>query len=129
MKTPSEIKKDIYRFICASDLKDAITGEVSYTGRETDKEDCCISLQDSDNDQIQTAFVYVNVYVPKIPNNGRMKDNISRLSILEKLCEKVLMCGDGDTFRFELRKQLTLDVNGKDESVITNKLEYLQFNG
>ena len=129
MNTPTEIKIDLYRHITPSALAEAITGNVSYTGRETDREDCCISVQDSDNDQIQTAFVYVNVYVPKIPNNGRKIDNVPRLKVLEKLCEQVLQTGRGETFRFELKKQLTIDVRGKDESVISNKIEYSQFNG
>lgn len=129
MKTPTEIKIDLYRHICASELKKAITGEVSYTGRETDKEDCIINVQDSDNSQIQTAFVYVNVYVPKKPNNGKMRDDARRLKELEKLCETVLSIGRGETFRFELTKQLTKGVQGKDESVISNKIEYKQFNG
>lgn len=129
MKTPTEIKQDLYRYICGTDLKTAITGEVSYTGRETDREDCCIDVQDGDAEQIQTAFVYVRIYVPMIPNNGRMKPNITRIKPLEKLCEQVFASGFGDTFRFELKKQLTTQVQGKDEYVISNKIEYKQFNG
>lgn len=129
MKTPKEICKDIYKFVCATEIKDAITGKVSYTGRKTDKEDCCIELQDNDCDQVQTAFVYVRIYVPNMTSGGKSVENVPRTEPLEKLCATLLERGHGDTFRFELKQQLTLPVQGKDEFVITNKIEYSQFNG
>lgn len=128
MKTEVEIREDMYAFICGCGLDDFISGVVSYTGRETNKEDCIISVQDSDSDQIQTAFVYVNVYVPDISSGGRKQENVLRTEELSKLFARTLESGFGDTFRFELVKQRIKAVNGKDEHVIMNKIEYLTLN-
>lgn len=128
MKTEVEIREDMYAFICGCGLEDSISGVVSYTGRETSKEDCIISVQDSDSDQIQTAFVYVNVYVPDISSGGRKQENVLRTEELSKLFAQTLESGFGDTFRFELVKQNIKAVNGKDEHVIINKIEYKSLN-
>lgn len=128
MKTDVQIRQDMYQYINAQGLGQSITGEVSYTGRETDKEDCVISVQDSDAEQTQTAIVYVNVYVPDISSGGRKQEAVSRTEELATLFAEKLESGFGDTFRFELKKQRIIPVNGKKEHVITHKIEYLQSN-
>ena len=128
MKTDIEIRQDIYKVVCNSDIKTTITGEVSYTGRSTDTEDCIISLQDNDNEQIQEAFVYVNVYVKNITSGGVSKEDVKRTKTLAKLCSEVLDHGVGESFKFHLAKQRVIAVNGKDEFCISNKLSYNNFN-
>ena len=129
MRTDIEIRQDIYKFVCASAIKEAITGKVSYTDDHDDGEDCMISVPDNENAQIQDVFVYVRVYVPNINSNGKSVENVSRTGTLAKLCSQVLESGFGHTFRFTLDKQITKPVNGKDEHCISNRLRYHNFNG
>ena len=129
MKTPKEICKDIFAYINGTELKDAITGVVSYNGRKTDREDCCIQLQDNMTAQVQECFVYVRIYVKDIVSDGKDVEDISRTEVLERLCSEVLESGFGDDFRFDLDQQLTLKVADRDEHCITNRVEYKHFNG
>ena len=132
MKTDVEVRQDIYRYIMASALhgENGVTGTIGYQGRDdgSKTEDCIISILDNVNGQIQDCDVNVNIYVQNINSGGRSVENISRTKPLAKLSEDVLKKGHGDTFRFELRKQRILAVQGKDEYVINNKLRYKQFN-
>lgn len=130
MKTDVEVRQDIYKYIVASDIKTTITGSVGYQGRDdgAKTEDCIISILDNVNGQIQDCDVNVNIYVQNIKSGGRSVENVSRTKVLAKLAETVLNRGYGDSFRFELRKQRILPVQGKDEYVINNKLRYKQFN-
>ena len=128
MKTDVEIKQDMYACIVSCGLNAEISGSVGYTGRETDKEDCIISVLDSDAEQVQTAIVYVNVYVPDITSGGRKQEDVSRTEVLSKLFSEKLQSGFGETFRFSLRKQRIEAVQGRDEHVITHRIEYLQLN-
>lgn len=132
MKTDVEVRQDIYNFIMASDLhgNSGVTGTISYQGRDdkSHTEDCIISILDNVNGQIQDCDVNVNIYVQNINSGGRSVENITRTKPLAKLASEVLKKGHGDTFRFELRKQRILAVQGKDEFVINNKLRYKSFN-
>ena len=132
MKTDVEVRQDIYKYIMASELhgRNGVTGTIGYQGRAdgAKTEDCIISILDNVNGQIQDCDVNVNIYVQNINSGGRSVENVSRTKALSKLAETVLNSGYGDSFRFELRKQRILQVQGKDEYVINNKLRYKQFN-
>ena len=93
MKTDTDICKDIYHIVKDSAIKTAITGNVTYTGRETDKEDCVISVLDSMSGQIQDCKVNVNIYVQDITSGGVAKPNIPRITELADISKKVF--GDG----------------------------------
>lgn len=131
MKTDIDICKDIFHIVMGSPIKapiTGITGNVTYTGRETDKEDCVISVLDSMNGQIQDSKVNVNIYVHDITSNGLIKSNIPRISELSNICKDVFGDGKrsvfGDGFRVTLEKQRVLPVNGKNEHVINNTIRY-----
>nr|DAZ47676.1 MAG TPA: hypothetical protein [Caudoviricetes sp.] len=128
MKTDTDICKDIYHIVTDSAIKTAITGNVTYTGRETDKEDCVISVLDSMNGQIQDSKVNVDIYVQDITSNGLIKPNVSRISKLSDISKEVFGDGRrsvfGDGFRVTLEKQRVLSVNGKNEHVIKNTIRY-----
>lgn len=128
MKTDIDICKDIYHIVMDSAIKKAITGEVSYYGRKTDKEDCVISVLESLNGQIQDCKVNVNVYVQNMTSGGKLVENVQRIDTLCNVCKD--MFGDGkrsvfgDGFKISLEKQRVLPVSGKDEYVINNTLRY-----
>lgn len=128
MKTDIEICKDVYRIVLASLIKETVTGEISYTGRKTDKEDCVISVLESLNGQIQDCKVNVNIYVQNISSGGKLVENVSRADVLCNVCKEVFGDGRrsvfGDGFKITLEKQRVLPVNGKDEHVVNNTLRY-----
>lgn len=128
MKTDIEICKDVYRIVLASLIKETVTGEISYTGRKTDKEDCVISVLESLNGQIQDCKVNVNIYVQNISSGGKLVENVSRADVLCNACKEVFGDGRrsvfGDGFKITLEKQRVLPVNGKDEHVVNNTLRY-----
>ncbi len=134
MKSDIDIKQDMYLYLMASDIKDAIGGEISYTGRDgkAATEDCIISVLDNEYGQIQDAYVNVNIYVQNINSDGRSVENVPRLKELCSLCERVLGTPMSSRFvgslRFYIEKQLILPVNGKNEHVINNKVRYKQSN-
>jgi len=133
MKDDVDIRQDIYLFLMDSAIKEAIGGEISYTGRgNANTEDCIISVLDNEFGQIQDAYVNVNIYVQNINSDGRSVENVPRLKELCSLCERVLGTPMSSRFvgslRFYIEKQLILPVNGKNEHVINNKVRYKQSN-
>lgn len=128
MKTDIDIRKDIYHIVMGSAIKATITGEVSYYGRKTDKEDCVISVLTSLNGQIQDCKVNVNVYVQNMTSGSKLIENVPRADELCNVCKEVFGDGKrsvfGDGFKIFLEKQLVLPVNGRDEHVINNTLRY-----
>ncbi len=126
MKTDVEIRQDVFAYVKASAIKNAITGEVRIIPRSAKSkvEDCIISVQDNDNGQIQDAFVNVNVYVPNMTSGGESVENLPRTKTLAEICSCVLKDVYLGTYRFFLAKQRILPVQGKDECVINNRLRY-----
>lgn len=126
MKTDVEIRQDVYKIVMKSAIKDAINGDVRYTGRKkgSNGEDCIISVVDSDAAQIQDGIVNVNIYVQNITSDGESVENVQRTKSLAKVCDEVLKCVYGDGFRIYIEKQRILPVNGKDEHVINNRIRY-----
>ena len=59
---------------------------------------------------------------------GQADDNSSRLRKLCKLATEVLEVQRGEDYRFTLDKQRLMEVNGKNEHFINNKLLYKQVN-
>lgn len=130
MKSDIEIKDDVYRVIKGSDLEKAITGKLSKTKRPagSDKEDIVISMLDNGKGQIQEAFVNVNIYVPDDLRSGQAEENSARLRQLCKLAAELLEVQRGEDYRFTLDKQRVMEVNGKNEHFINNKLLFKQVN-
>lgn len=126
MKSDIEIKDDIYKIIQGSSLKKAVTGKLSKTQRpaSSDKEDIVISVLDNGSGQKQEAFVNVNIYVPDYIRDGQAEEYTIRLRELCRLSYELLFKCRGDGFRVDSSgsKQRVLEVNGKDEHFINNKL-------
>ena len=130
MKSDIEIKDDVYKVIKGSILEETITGKLSKTNRpiNSDKEDIVISLLDNGKGQIQEAFVNVNIYVPDNIRDGQAEENSIRLRQLCKLSAELLEVQRGENYRFTLDKQRVIEVNGKNEHFINNKLFFKQVN-
>lgn len=130
MKTDIDIKDDIYMFVKSSSLLKKVSGSLSKTIRpeNSNKEDIVISVLANQNGQMQEAYVNVNVYVPDIKRKNHTEENSSRLRTLCKESSELFKVGRGNDFRFVLESQRVLEVNGKDEHVINNKLLYKQNN-
>lgn len=126
MKSDIDIKDDIYKHIKGSILEKEITGVLKKTKRPTNsnKEDIVISILDNGTGQMQEAFVNVNIYVPDNIRDNQSEEKSSRLRLLCKMAEELLESGRGESYRFVLDKQRVLEVNGKNEHFINNKLLY-----
>ena len=90
----------------------------------SDREDIVISILENGSGQIQEAFVNVNIYVKDNIRNGEAEMNDARCRELCKVAIQVLETGHGESYRFTLNKQRVLEVNGKNEHFINNKLLY-----
>ena len=126
IKSDIEIKDDIYRFIKGSKLEKVVNGKLSKTKRpsESDKEDIVISVLENGTGQMQEAFVNVNIYVSDNKRNNQSEEASIRLRELCRLSYELLEVGRGEGYRFTLDKQRVLEVNGKNEHFINNKLLY-----
>ncbi len=126
IKSDIEIKDDIYRFIKGSKLEKVVNGKLSKTKRpsESDKEDIVISVLENGTGQMQEAFVNVNIYVSDSNRNNQSEEATIRLRELCRLSYELLEVGRGEGYRFTLDKQRVLEVNGKNEHLINNKLLY-----
>lgn len=130
MKSDIDIKDDIFMFIKGSELENSVTGKLSKTIRPSNSndEDIVISILSNQNAQIQEAFVNVNIYVPDLIRGGQSEENTIRLRELCNLSKNLLEVGRGNDFRFQLDSQRVMQVQGKDEHFINNKLLYRQCN-
>lgn len=130
IKTDIDIKDDVYNYINRSELKKTVTGKLSKTKRpaNSSKEDIVISILENGSGQYQEAYVNVNIYVKDLSRNNQSEEYTTRLRELCRVADKVLSVFHGETFRCTLDKQRVLEVNGKDEHVINNRLFYQQIN-
>ena len=130
MKSDIEIKDDIYQIIKGSALEKAVTGKLKKTRRpaNSNKEDIVIPILENGSGQVQEAFVNVNIYVSDDVRDGQAEENSSRLRQLCKLATELLEVQRREDYRFTLDKQRVMEVNGKNEHFINNKLLYKQVN-
>lgn len=130
MKSDIDIKDDIYMFIKGSPLENAVNGKLSKTLRPagSSNEDIVISMLSNQNAQIQEAFVNVNIYVRDLVRDNQTEEDTIRLRELCNLAKSLLEVGRGNDFRFILDSQRVLEVEGKSEHFINNKLLYRQCN-
>lgn len=130
MKTDIDIKDEIFMLIKGSSLAYEVTGKLSKTVRPngSDYEDIVISVLANQNAQIQEAIVNVNIYVKDVMRNNQPEENVPRLRKLSNLAKRLLSVGRGEGFRFILDSQRIMEVNGKNEHLINNRLLYRQCN-
>ena len=130
MKSDIDIKDDIYEFIKGSSLEYEVTGKLSKTKRPygSNNEDIVISVLANQNGEIQEAFVNVNIYVKDIVRNKQSEEDTIRLRQLCNIAKNLLDVGRGNDYRFTLDSQRIMEVEGKSEHIINNRLLYRQCN-
>lgn len=131
MRSDVEIKTDVFHYIMGSDLQKAVTGVVRKTGKRphnSKNEDIIISMLANVNGQIQTATVNVNIYVTAKDVDGQAEEPTQRLSVLCGLASSLFDVFRGAGYRARLLEQRVLEVEGANEYVINNKIEYKQNN-
>jgi hypothetical protein len=131
MKSDIAIKTDVFRHIQGSDLDNEVTGVIRKTGKRpagSKAEDIVISMLANVNGQIQKATVNVNIYVAANVINGQAEEKTNRLEVLCALASNLFEVFHGDNFRAALLEQRVFEVEGANEYVINNKIEYKQLN-
>ena len=131
MKSDIDIKTDVFHRIQGSDLANEVTGVVRKTGKRpkgSKKEDIVISMLANQNGQIQNATVNVNIYVAAEIVNGQAEEKSLRLKTLCDLAGSLFEVFRGNDYRAHLLEQRVFEVEGADEYVINNKIEYKQVN-
>lgn len=130
MKTDVDIKDDIYKYLKSTTLVSEVSGKLSKTKRPEGSilEDVVISILANENGQVQEAYVNVNIYVSDLFRDNQYEENTSRLRKLCTLSESLLKVVRGNDYRVTLDSQRVLEVNGKNEHCINNKLLYQQYN-
>lgn len=81
-RTGEEIASYFYALIDGSTIKSTINGGVykqETRPKNSTREDAVIIFSSGLDDQIQTGFVHVNIYVPDINNGDTVVPNTSRL--------------------------------------------------
>lgn len=130
MKVDDEIRTDVYKHIVGSELERAVTGVVRKTKRPhgSKKEDIVISVLANQNGQVQEATVNVNIYVSDIVVKGQPEEDTARCRVLSKIAAELFEVFRGSDFRACLESQHVFEVEGADEHVINNRIEYKQLN-
>lgn len=131
MKSDIDIKTDVFHRIQGSALANEVTGVVRKTGKRpkgSKKEDIVISMLANQNGQIQNATVNVNIYVAAEIVKGQAEEKSLRLKTLCDLAGSLFEVFRGNDYRAHLIEQRVFEVEGADEYVINNKIEYKQVN-
>lgn len=126
MKSDIDIKDDVYRHIKGSALESMVSGILCKTKRpdKSDAEDIVISVLASGNAQIQQSYVNVNIYVQDVFQGTQYEEDSIRLRELCNASSELLEVGRGMGYRFSLEEQRVMEVIGKNEHFINNKLLY-----
>ncbi len=131
MKSDIEIKTDVVKHIQGSALASEVTGVIRKTGKRphnSKKEDIVISMLGNLNGQVQKAVVNVNIYVAANVVDGQAEEQTKRLEVLCGLASSLFEVFRGDDFRATLSEQRVIEVEGANEYVINNQIEYKQVN-
>ena len=131
MKSDIEIKTDVFKHIQGSALANEVTGVIRKTGKRphnSKKEDIIISMLANANGQVQKATVNVNIYVAAEMVDRQPEEQSSRLEVLCGLAISLFDVFRGNDYRASLLEQRVYEVEGANEYVINNKIEYKQVN-
>lgn len=130
MKSDEDIKQDVFEYIKGSELHQEISGELCKYKRERNskKEDILISILANENGQMQDATVNVNIYVQDKRKQNDSEENGPRIKTLCRLASNLFDVFRGPGYRARLLSQRVFAVDGAEEHVINNKIEYKYLN-
>jgi len=110
IKTETQIEKDIFRIVKASEIAQIINGDVYRKGMrplDAQTEDAVVAFHSGLDGQFQTGIVHLNVYVPKIDNDSAVKvKDIARVEELEAAIVRLFDEGVSDPY-YELEVRET----------------------
>jgi len=130
MRSDEDIKTNIFKFIKGSELHQAVTGKLSKRKRPkgSKKEDIVISILANENGQVQIAYVNVNIYVKDVIVDNQPEEDTLRLATLSTLADTLFGEFYGPEYTLTLLSQRVIEVEGAEEHVINNKIEYKTIN-
>lgn len=127
MKNELDIKTDIFLYLKESELIANISGKLSKTLRPANSnlEDVVISvLTPPTGNQVNEVYVNVNIYVSDLLRATQYEENTIRLQELCKLAYKALKSAFINGSHISLSEQKVMEVQGKNEHFINNKVLY-----
>jgi hypothetical protein len=135
MKTTLEIIDTLWSHINNSSLKSAINGQICKQKRpiSSKAEDVVINCLAANNEQLQTAIVNVNIYVPNVTVrlNGAVdtsQPNMARLETLAVAAGAILDDQWVDDYNFSVQQQLVIEDQESTSHYINFRIEYYSIN-
>ena len=106
MRTDTEIKDDIFRYIKGTALPTAVTGQLLKTRRpkNSDKEDIVISVLANEGNQKQEAVVNVNIYIEDNVVDGQPEEDSIRCREIGNIAKEALEVFSVDGARVTLER-------------------------
>lgn len=135
MKLESDIRTDLYHYIKANALSEAVKGRLYKEAEERPDdaltEDIVIAVLTEPNiNDLQEVIVLVRVYVADLYDSKSKlyRKNGVRVAELEKLCLSAFEVFRTDESRCSLQSQKTFKVEAKKEHCIVNRISYKHCN-
>ena len=123
--TDIDIKDELWEWVSASDLADAVSGEVYKDQRplNSDKEDIIIAvIARTAGMQRQDATANVNIYVPDKRRGQEAIEDTGRLRTLCSAAAELFGYKNIGSAIYELDSQEVMKANGVDWHVINNRI-------
>lgn len=126
MKTAEEISREIRDVVRSTELASMITGEVSNRPRKTNSKnvDIIVSVISTFMDDVQNAYVNINIYVPNIPEEGESGKNSPMIAKLSRQFMDELQKYNGGSWHMRLESQTEVKIDGIDAYCINNRMFY-----
>jgi hypothetical protein len=132
IRTPGSIATDIYKYVMASALAEAVNGEVlkSRDRKPNSKtEDVVIKVLANMPAQKQQTVINVNIYIPDFVNeDGQYEKDGERCDDLEAIAAKVFEVFHLNGARVILDSQTTMQEDNANAHGINNRLLYTVIN-
>lgn len=125
MLTNVELRDVVVAALEASPLAEEISGVIRKTSRPlgSDKEDIVVNVTATDISQIQTAVINVNIYVPDVIRDGQAEEDTARTRVLASLAAELFEVYHESGLRIVMDSQSIMEVEGKSEHFINNRLK------
>lgn len=125
MLTNVELRDVVVAALEASPLAEEVSGVIRKTSRPlgSDKEDIVVNVTATDISQIQTAVINVNIYVPDVIRDGQAEEDTARTRVLASLAAELFEVYHESGLRIVMDSQSIMEVEGKSEHFINNRLK------
>ncbi len=128
IKTGDEIESDIYKLLCASSLKTAITGEIypeDQRPNNSEEEDAVVLFLAGRGEQVQEGVVIINIYVKDIIGSGRKVKNGPRCNALGQVLRDVILGLPTEEYDFSNEQTIkTYPADVPDQHYVSARLHF-----